>query len=119
MLSIGTSNCELHFTMLLPVSVLMQIVLVLLRLWVLWDRRTRLVLSTLILFVLTQVTSVVCTAYVVSALMRESLELSVGALTGLWCVAVMVFNPILHTCMLTKKVNFVILWTPGVVSIQL
>jgi len=69
----------------LSVSVLKQIVLVLLRLWVLWDRRTRLVVSTLILFVLTQVTSVVCTAYVVASMMRESSELSVGILTGLWC----------------------------------
>jgi hypothetical protein len=34
-------------------------------------------------------------------------------------VALMVFEPYLHSCMLTQKVNLVILWTPGVVSIQL
>lgn len=69
----------------LSVPVLKQLVLVLLRLWVLWNRRTRLVVSTLILFVLTQLTSIVCTAYVVASMMRESSELSVGTLTGLWC----------------------------------
>ncbi|OAX39839.1 hypothetical protein K503DRAFT_865114 [Rhizopogon vinicolor AM-OR11-026] len=81
MLSIGTSNF-----------------LVLLRLWVLWDRRTRLVLSTLILFVLTQLTSIVCTAYVVASMIPS-----------------MVFDPDLHACMLTGKVDFAILWSPGVV----
>jgi len=81
MLSIGTSNF-----------------LVLLRLWVLWDRRTSLVVSTLILFVTTQITSIVCTAYVVANMM-----------------SLMVFNPILHSCMLSGKVSFVILWSPGVV----
>ncbi|KAG1748122.1 hypothetical protein EDB19DRAFT_244743 [Suillus lakei] len=45
--------------------------LILLRLWVLWDRKTRLVLVTLTLFLVTQITSIVCTAYVVSSMMRE------------------------------------------------
>lgn len=30
----------------------------------------------------------------------------------------MVFEPYLHSCILTEKVNFAILWTPGVLSIQ-
>lgn len=33
-------------------------------------------------------------------------------------VALMVFEPYLHSCILTEKVNFAILWTPGVLSIQ-
>lgn len=81
MLSIGTSNF-----------------LILLRLWVLWDRKTRLVLVTLTLFLVTQITSIVCTTYVVSSMMP-----------------LMVFESYLHSCMLTQKVNFVILWTPGIV----
>ncbi|KAG1772078.1 hypothetical protein EDD22DRAFT_861681 [Suillus occidentalis] len=81
MVSIGTSNF-----------------LVLLRLWVLWDRKTRLVLATLPLFLVTQITAIVCTTYVVSSMMP-----------------LMVFEPYLHSCMLTEKVNFAILWTPGIV----
>lgn len=81
MVSIGTSNF-----------------LILLRLWVLWDRKTRLVLVTLPLFLVTQITAIVCTTYVVSRMMP-----------------LMVFEPYLHSCMLTDKVNFVILWTPGIV----
>jgi hypothetical protein len=50
----------------------MQTVLILLRLWVLWDRKTRLVLVTLPLFLVTQITAIVCTTYVVSSMMRES-----------------------------------------------
>ncbi|KAG2346083.1 hypothetical protein BDR05DRAFT_878983, partial [Suillus weaverae] len=81
MVSIGTSNF-----------------LILLRLWVLWDRKTRLVLVTLPLFLVTQITAIVCTAYVVSSMMP-----------------LVVFEPYLHSCILTQKVNFVILWTPGIV----
>jgi hypothetical protein len=50
----------------------MQTVLILLRLWVLWDRKTRLVLVTLPLFLVTQITAIVCTTYVVSSMMCES-----------------------------------------------
>ncbi|KAG0696334.1 hypothetical protein DFH29DRAFT_209326 [Suillus ampliporus] len=81
MVSIGTSNF-----------------LVLLRLWVLWDRRTRLVLATLILFMLTQTTSLVFTAYIVSTMLPF-----------------MVFEPYLHVCMLKEKVDLAILWAPGIV----
>ncbi|KAG2044093.1 hypothetical protein BDR03DRAFT_940740 [Suillus americanus] len=81
MVSIGTSNF-----------------LILLRLWVLWDRKTRLVLVTLPLFLVTQITAIVCTTYVVSSMMP-----------------LVVFEPYLHSCILTRKVNFVILWTPGIV----
>lgn len=81
MVSIGTSNF-----------------LILLRLWVLWDRKTRLVLVTLSLFLVTQITAIVCTTYVVSSMMP-----------------LVVFEPYLDSCILTQKVNFVILWTPGIV----
>ncbi|KAG1782189.1 hypothetical protein EV702DRAFT_512201 [Suillus placidus] len=69
MVSIGTSNF-----------------LILLRLWVLWDRKTRLVLVTLPLFLVTQITAIVCTAYVVSSMMP-----------------LVVFEPYLHSCILTQK----------------
>ncbi|KIK46862.1 hypothetical protein CY34DRAFT_75259 [Suillus luteus UH-Slu-Lm8-n1] len=91
----------------LSVSILTQTVLILLRLWVLWDRKTRLVLATLPLFLVTQITAIVCTTYVVSSMMRES------------SYALMVFEPYLHSCMLTEKVNFAILWTPGVIVFEL
>ncbi|KAG2098103.1 hypothetical protein BD769DRAFT_1513480 [Suillus cothurnatus] len=81
MVSIGTSNF-----------------LILLRLWVLWDRKRRLVLVTLPLFLITQITAIVCMTYVVSSMMP-----------------LVVFEPYLHSCLLTRKVNFVILWTPGIV----
>ncbi|KAG1745035.1 uncharacterized protein EDB91DRAFT_1122210, partial [Suillus paluster] len=80
MVSIGTSNF-----------------LILLRLWVLWERRTRLVVSTLILFLLTQTTSIICTSYIVCSMLPY-----------------MIFEPQLHVCMLIKEVDFVILWAPGI-----
>ncbi|KAG2064738.1 hypothetical protein BDR04DRAFT_955331, partial [Suillus decipiens] len=84
MVSIGTSNF-----------------LILLRLWVLWDRRTRLVIVTLPLFLITQITAIVCTTYVVSSMMPF-----------------MIFEPYLQSCMLTQKVNFVVLWAPGVIVFE-
>ncbi|KAG1865044.1 hypothetical protein DFJ58DRAFT_724593 [Suillus subalutaceus] len=94
-------SCQTWFGVIIVVgmvSIATSNFLILLRLWVLWDRKTRLVLVTLPLFLVTQITAIVCTTYVVSSMMP-----------------LVVFEPYLHSCILTQKVNFVILWTPGIV----
>lgn len=46
-------------------------VIVLLRLWVLWNRRTRLVVWTLLFFIATQIASVAVVSWVVVQMLRE------------------------------------------------
>ncbi|KAH7912113.1 hypothetical protein BJ138DRAFT_1112644 [Hygrophoropsis aurantiaca] len=79
-LSIGTSNF-----------------LVLLRLWVLWDRRYRMMIWTLSLFVLTQVAALGSTVYLITQM-----------------IPVLVFIPSMQVCLLTEKVDFALLWYPGI-----
>jgi len=81
MLSIATSNF-----------------LILLRLWVLWDRSPRLMLGTLTFFVVTQLVSLSFVGYVVYDMLPT-----------------LFFDPILHVCMPMSKPNFVMLWSPGIV----
>ncbi|KIJ67310.1 hypothetical protein HYDPIDRAFT_25778 [Hydnomerulius pinastri MD-312] len=80
MLSIATSNF-----------------LVLLRLWVLWDRTPKLMLWTLALFIITQITALGLTGYVVYSM-----------------IPTLIFEADLHVCILTEKPKFVLLWSPGI-----
>ncbi|KAH7925740.1 hypothetical protein BV22DRAFT_1128780 [Leucogyrophana mollusca] len=80
MITIGTSNF-----------------LVLLRLWVLWDRSRRLMVWTLTLFVLTQITALATTAYLISQM-----------------IPFLVYMPTMQVCLLSQKVDFAMLWYPGV-----
>lgn len=76
MLSIATSNCEPsrlfvekpEFPWL--IGFCNTIVLILLRLWVLWDRSPRLVLGTLGFFVVTQIVALSLTGYVIHEMLR-------------------------------------------------
>ncbi|KAF9233262.1 hypothetical protein BU15DRAFT_80281 [Melanogaster broomeanus] len=71
--------------------------LVLLRLWVLWDRSPRLMLWTLALFILTQTLALGFTAYLIYSV-----------------IPTLTFEPTLHICMPTTKPQLVMLWGPGV-----
>ncbi|KAF9220608.1 hypothetical protein BS17DRAFT_786812 [Gyrodon lividus] len=71
--------------------------LVLLRLWVLWDRSPRLMLWTLALFIITQMFSLGFTGYIIYQM-----------------IPTLMFEPMLHVCTLTSKPAFVMLWSPGI-----
>ncbi|KAF9264494.1 hypothetical protein L218DRAFT_224203 [Marasmius fiardii PR-910] len=73
--------------------------LVLLHTWNLWDRNKRLVYSTYILFVLTQITQLICGGVVIFNL--------VGSLTY--------DNQYLKHCVLANNSMFFLLYTPGLV----
>ncbi|KAH0835715.1 hypothetical protein J3R83DRAFT_9536 [Lanmaoa asiatica] len=80
MLSIATSNF-----------------LILLRLWVLWDRRPRLMLGTFMFFVVTQIVALSFAGYVIHGMLPT-----------------LAFEPLLRVCMPMSKPNFVMLWSPGI-----
>jgi len=79
MLSIATSNF-----------------LILLRLWVLWDRSPRLALGTLTFFIVTQLVALSFAGYVIYDMLPT-----------------LAFDPISHVCMPMSKPKFVMLWSPG------
>ncbi|KAF8556649.1 hypothetical protein OG21DRAFT_1482863 [Imleria badia] len=70
--------------------------LILLRLWVLWDRSPRLILGTLLFYVVTQLVSLGCVGYVINDMLPT-----------------LFFDPILRICLPNSKPKFVMLWTPG------
>ncbi|KAN0078365.1 hypothetical protein V8E55_010422 [Tylopilus felleus] len=72
--------------------------LILLRLWVLWDRSPRLVLGTLTFFVVTQLVTFGCAAYVIYDMLPSLL-----------------IDPVLRVCLPTSKPKLMLLWTPGIV----
>ncbi|EPQ54345.1 hypothetical protein GLOTRDRAFT_111644 [Gloeophyllum trabeum ATCC 11539] len=72
--------------------------LVLLRLWILWDRKRALVYSTLLIFVLTQLAAIgTMTAMVVRLL------------------PVLYFDELIDMCALGTKINVLWLWLPGII----
>ncbi|KAH7886756.1 hypothetical protein F5I97DRAFT_1953475 [Phlebopus sp. FC_14] len=80
------------------VSIATSNFLVLLRLWVLWDRKPRLVLWTLVLFIVTQMAALGLTGYFVSSMLP-----------------ILVFDPTLYICNFTEKPKLILLWSPGIV----
>ncbi|EIM84970.1 uncharacterized protein STEHIDRAFT_122889 [Stereum hirsutum FP-91666 SS1] len=71
--------------------------IVLLRLWVLWNRRTSLVGWTLLVFVVTQLATFSVTTWVATGLVSR-LE----------------YSPLVNSCVLTKRLPLQGLWIPGV-----
>jgi len=72
--------------------------LILLRLWVIWDRSPRLVLSTLTLFIVTQLVTIGCAAYVIYDLMPNLAILAR-----------------VHACIPIEKPKLMVIWVPGLV----
>ncbi|KAI9462110.1 hypothetical protein HD554DRAFT_2128495, partial [Boletus coccyginus] len=72
--------------------------LILLRLWVLWDRSPRLMLGTLTFFVVTQLVALSLTGYVINDMLPT-----------------LIFDPVLRICMPMAKPKLVMMWSPGIV----
>jgi len=71
--------------------------IVLLRLWVLWDRNRRLMGWTIVYYVLTQIGAVACST------------ISIGKM-----VDAISFQRSLHICIITSRSDFALLWAPGI-----
>lgn len=112
MLSIASTNCEPEpppmFTTDRAVTVL-----VLLRLWVLWDRSPRLMIGTLTIFVATQLAAMSLAGYVIYKMLRACVVICTDPGVTL-PLATLFFSPLLHVCMPDVKPKFVLLWSPGV-----
>ncbi|TFK49992.1 hypothetical protein OE88DRAFT_1681978 [Heliocybe sulcata] len=80
------------------VSIAVGNFLVLLRLWILWDRKRKLVYSTLLIFVLTQIASIATMTTVV-----------------VHFIPVLYFDKDLNMCSVSAKSNVMGLWLPGII----
>lgn len=72
--------------------------IVLLRLWVLWNRRTRLVVWTLLFFIATQIASVAVVSWVVVQMLPT-----------------ITYSPVVRSCILSERVSLQGLFLPGVI----
>ncbi|KAI9462065.1 hypothetical protein HD554DRAFT_2127895 [Boletus coccyginus] len=91
-LSLSVSICKAWY------AIGVVIVLILFRLWVLWDRSPRLMLGTLTFFVVTQLVALSLTGYVINDMLPT-----------------LIFDPVLRICMPMAKPKLVMMWSPGIV----
>ncbi|KAF8129077.1 hypothetical protein EV363DRAFT_1166787, partial [Boletus edulis] len=100
-LSLPVSTCKVCYAIAVAVgmlSIATSNFLILLRLWVLWDRSPRLVFVTLMFFIVTQLLALSFVGYVIYDMLPT-----------------MFFHPVLRICIPRHKPKFVMLWTPGIV----
>ncbi|KAG6373659.1 hypothetical protein JVT61DRAFT_6325 [Boletus reticuloceps] len=120
-LSLPVSSCKVSYAIAVAIgmlSIATSNFLILLRLWVLWDRSPRLVFVTLMFFIVTQLVALSFVGYVIYDMLRACVCGSVwnhGVAHLTFDLATMFFHPVLRICIPRHKPKFVMLWTPGIV----
>lgn len=116
LLSIAISNCKsshTYISLILNHRALL-VVLVLLRLWVLWERDRLLMAWTGTIFVATQITTITAVAFA-SVHIRGERALPAPSFKLTFDIAEnLVYEPFTMICTLKRKTQLAPLWSPGV-----
>jgi hypothetical protein len=115
LISIAIGNCELMLNHYPILSESIRLVIVLLRLWVLWDRNRRLMGWTIVYYVLTQIGAVACSTISIGKMVGQyshpPVHMSQKSDLGIDAIS---FQRSLHICIITNRSDFALLWAPGV-----